>query len=60
MIAEVGYDADSSKLYVKFLNGVTWEYDDVPESVFDGLIGGGSAGSYFRNNVRDSYDGREV
>lgn len=60
MISSVGYDASESELYVRFQNGVTWSYSDVPESVYDGLTGGGSAGAYFNNNVKNSFDGREV
>lgn len=60
MIKAVGYEADESKLYVQFQNGVTWAYDDVPEEMYDSLIGGGSAGAYFRNNIRDAFDGREI
>jgi hypothetical protein len=60
MIRAVGYDPEESKLAVEFNNGATWEYDDVPQDIFDGLTGGGSAGAYFHNHVRNSFDGREV
>ena len=60
MLSAVGYDAGDSKLYVEFKNGDVWEYDDVPEDMFDALTGGGSAGAYFRNHIRNEFNSRRV
>lgn len=60
MLNGVSYDSETSQLYVQFKNGSTWEYDDVPAEVADGLTAGGSAGSFFHNQIKDQYDGRSV
>lgn len=57
MIRAVGYD--QGKLYVEFSGGATWEYD-APLDMYEGLIGAGSAGSFFHNNVKNAFDGRQV
>lgn len=60
MIRSVGYDEEALKLTVEFMNGTRWTYDDVPESEYSSMMAGGSVGAYFRNNIRNDYDGREV
>lgn len=60
MIRAVGYEAEESTLYVQFQNGVTWEYDNVPESEADALMNSSSVGQFFNNTIKNSYDGREV
>ncbi len=50
-ISHAGYDRDTSRLLVVFRNGTTYIYDDVPLSVYDGLMTAGSAGRYLRQHV---------
>ncbi len=59
-IAAVGYDPDTSKLVVEFHNGSTYEYENVPEDEFDSLVRSSSVGSYFQNNIRNSFDSKKL
>lgn len=54
-IAAVGYDADTQTLAVEFRSGGTYEFYDVPEAVYQGLLSASSPGSYFQNEVRGRY-----
>lgn len=54
-IDEIGYDATTSTLYIKFKNNRLYSYDNVPESVYDNLKSASSVGSYFHQNIRDVY-----
>ncbi|MCF6205295.1 MAG: KTSC domain-containing protein [Sulfurovum sp.] len=55
MLAEVGYDAESSRLVVRFTRGPLYEYLDVPLSVWEDLLGADSVGSFFSNFIRNEY-----
>lgn len=52
-IASIGYE--SGNLYIRFLNGSTYEYFDVPQSVYAGLMSAGSHGKYFHAFIRGKY-----
>lgn len=54
-IEAVGYDADSSTLQVEFKNGGTYQYFDVPESVFIGLRDASSVGGYLAAHIKGVY-----
>ena len=51
-IASIGYDASDMILEVEFLNGAIYQYYDVPQSVYDGLMSASSHGSYFDAYVK--------
>jgi hypothetical protein len=59
-ITSVNYDPDSATLSVTFRDGSFYIYDDVPQSVYDELIGASSPGGYFNSQVRDEYSYRAV
>ncbi|NMZ49731.1 KTSC domain-containing protein [Pseudomonas poae] len=59
-IASVGYDAATSSLQIEFLNGKVYEYYEVPESEFDGLVNAGSPGGYFHANIKNIYSYAEI
>jgi len=42
-------------LSITFVNGRTYEYEDVPENILDALISAPSAGQYFHANIKDIY-----
>lgn len=46
-IASIGYDSDSRVLEVEFLRGAVYQYYDVPQSIYDGLMAADSHGKYF-------------
>ena len=51
-IASIGYDASEMVLEVEFLNGSIYQYFDVPQSVYDGLMSASSHGSYLDAYVK--------
>lgn len=54
-LAAVGYDPETQTLAIEFKSGGTYEYYDVPQQVFDGLLSAGSLGQYFQSNIRGFY-----
>lgn len=51
-LASVGYDETSSTLEVEFNHGGIYQYSNVSESVYNGLMNASSHGSYFDSNVK--------
>lgn len=52
----VGYEPmPVSRLYVRFRNGRTYLYENVPQVVYEDLISAPSAGAYFNANVKGHY-----
>ncbi|NMW31211.1 KTSC domain-containing protein [Altererythrobacter sp. RZ02] len=54
-VAAVGYEEDSQTLQVEFNNGGTYQYFDVPQAIFDGLLGASSVGQYLNQHVKGTY-----
>jgi len=54
-VASVGYDSDSSTLEVEFKDGSIYQYFDVPEAIYNGLIGAGSVGGFLASQVKGTY-----
>ena len=54
-LISVGYDAPSQTLEVEFAGGSQYQYFDVPSQVHTELIGAGSVGKYFAENIRNVY-----
>lgn len=54
-IASIGYDEASSTLEVQFTNGSTYQYFNIPQGVYKGLMGAGSHGEYLAQNVKGIY-----
>jgi hypothetical protein len=53
LVASVGYDADEEVLEVELQNGRVYQYRDVPEDTYRGLVNADSIGRYFNQYVRD-------
>lgn len=51
-LASVGYEVSLKTLEVEFNNGGIYQYFNVPESVYNGLMNASSHGSYFDSNVK--------
>ena len=51
-VASAGYDDKTCTLEIEFRNGGIYQYFDVPRSIYDQLIGGGSAGSFLHQQIR--------
>ncbi len=54
-VAAVGYEEDSQTLQVEFNSGGSYQYFDVPQPIFDGLLNAASVGGYLNDNVKGSY-----
>lgn len=51
-IASIGYDSDSMILEIEFLRGAVYQYYDVPQSIYDGLMAADSHGKYFAAYIK--------
>ncbi len=51
-LESVGYEASSQTLKVAFLSGAVYEYYNVPETVYVGLLNAGSKGTYLDTFVK--------
>ncbi|HUN14483.1 MAG TPA: KTSC domain-containing protein [Alistipes sp.] len=51
-IASIGYDFDNMILEVEFLSGAVYQYFDVPQSIYDGLMAADSHGKYFAAYIK--------
>jgi uncharacterized protein len=54
-ITSIGYDRASQVLEIEFHHGAVYQYFDVPQHVFDGLMQASSKGTYFAENVKGHY-----
>ncbi len=52
-LASVGYDPTSKVLEIEFKTARIYEYYDVPQDEYDGLMVASSHGSYFYHNIRN-------
>ena len=59
-IASIGYDAQSNVLEVEFLNGAVYQYYQVPQAVYEGLMNANSHGGYLAAHVKGVYQYRRV
>jgi len=55
-LSHVGYDEGSKTLCVWFHGGGVYEYDDVPRSVYDGLMSASSHGKHFHQHIKGEYN----
>lgn len=54
-IASIGYDASSQTLEVEFLNGSVYQYFDVPQHIYNGIMSADSHGQYIAQNIKGVY-----
>jgi hypothetical protein len=55
-IASVGYDKKGMIMEVEFHNGAIFQYFDVPEDVYLGLVNAPSHGAYFMHEVKGKFN----
>lgn len=55
-VQSVGYAARSSTLEIKFVNGGVYQYSQVPQDIYQGLMGAQSIGKTFQATVKNRYD----
>lgn len=54
-VAELGYDEDNQIVYVRFLNGSLYKYNNVPLMEYEALDNAPSIGSYLNRNYKNVY-----
>ncbi|WP_457809473.1 KTSC domain-containing protein [Kushneria sp. EE4] len=54
-IKAVGYDAATRRMKITFQQGRTYDFCNVPNEVYQGLISASSVGSYYDRVIRDRY-----
>lgn len=59
-IRSVGYDAEQRRLQIEFHTGRTYEYDDVPGSVFDWLMRVKNKGRFVTRMISPRFAYREL
>ncbi len=60
-ILSIGYKADTQTLIVKFrVSGQTYEYLNVPQTLYEGLMTAESKGKYINDNIRSQFNYRRV
>ena len=57
-ISSIGYE--NGTLYIKFKTSGIYAYDNVPQSVYEGLMSSGSHGKYFRDFIKGRYTYRRI
>lgn len=51
-LASIGYEAQSQTLEIEFNHGGIYQYYNVPNSVYTGLMNASSHGQYFDRNIK--------
>ena len=51
-ILSIGYDPDNMILEVEFTTGAVYQYYDVPQSIYDGLMAADSHGTFLSSYVK--------
>ena len=59
-IISVGYDQQSNILEVEFSSGEVYQYFDVPEHLYNGLMGAPSRGKFLDDYIKYSYRYQKV
>jgi len=59
-IARVGYDRNTSTLYVEFKNHSIYRYLNVPADKYKDMMSNASVGTYLRNVIQPSYKFEKV
>ncbi len=60
-IESLAYDSDAHRLRATFRSsGRTYEYEDVPEELYDQLMFADSLGAFFNAHIRDQFTCREI
>lgn len=54
-IASIGYDEATSTLEIEFLNNSIYQYFDVPQHIYQGLMNADSHGQYLAQIIKGVY-----
>lgn len=59
-IRSIGYEPESSTLEIEFHSGGIYQYFNVPQTSYNGLMSASSRGSYFHKYIKDNYKWAKV
>ena len=59
-IEKISYNAETKTLTVTFDVGGTFEYYEVPQEIYDGLMQAESKGNYFTENIKKAYLSKKI
>lgn len=54
-IEQISYDAGSSTLFVRFVDGDWYAYFDVAPDTYEAFVSAESHGRFFHDHIRDRY-----
>ncbi len=54
-VESIGYDDDEQTLYIRFKNGTTYRYEQVPRAAYDRLLSAESVGSMVASEIARHY-----
>ncbi|HUI07428.1 MAG TPA: KTSC domain-containing protein [Verrucomicrobiae bacterium] len=54
-IVSVGYEPSSQTLEIEFGSGGVYQYYNVPESIYQELLGASSKGRFFASQIKDRF-----
>lgn len=54
-ITAIGYDAGTKQMRIRFQQGHSYDFYNVPLSIHNGLISAVSKGAYYNQHIRDRY-----
>ena len=60
VIRRFAYDIDKRELWVEFVSGRRYVYEEVPDNVAEAFRGAFAKGVYFNTRIRDAYRFRDV
>jgi hypothetical protein len=59
-LVSVKYEEVTGNLTIRFVNGRTYSYSNVPADIYEALLNAESKGAFFNAQVRDRYPYREL
>jgi hypothetical protein len=59
-IKSVGYDPEQKILEIEFKSGAVYQYEEVPEDVFQEMLVAESVGKYFNTQVKGNYSEKRI
>jgi len=54
-ICSVGYESETMTLEIEFNSGSVYQFQGVPQDVYESLMQAASKGHYFNLNIKNSY-----
>ncbi|MEV8378372.1 KTSC domain-containing protein [Kribbella sp. NPDC056861] len=59
-VRSVGYDMASETLEIEYVNGSVYQYYEVPQPTYAGLLAAPSIGNYVNTQIKPYFDVAEV